>query len=62
MRSFDAGAFQQAALMMDQMEASKLAALSPHERAVKLTKQAKDYFDRGSAAGGRAPLSGGGGE
>ncbi len=46
-RSFDAGAFKQAALMMDQMEATKLAALSPHERAVKLTKQAKDYFDRG---------------
>ena len=46
-RSFDAGAFKQAALMMDQMEASKLAALSPHERAVKLTKQAKDYFNRG---------------
>jgi tetratricopeptide (TPR) repeat protein len=46
-RSFDAGAFKQAALMMDQMEATKLAALSPHERAVKLTKQAKDYFNRG---------------
>jgi tetratricopeptide (TPR) repeat protein len=46
-RSFDAGAFKQAALMMDQMEATKLAALSPHERAVKLTRQAKDYFNRG---------------
>jgi tetratricopeptide (TPR) repeat protein len=29
------------------MEATKLAALSPHERAVKLAKQAKDYFNRG---------------
>jgi tetratricopeptide (TPR) repeat protein len=46
-RSFDAGAFKQAALMMDQMEATRLAALSPHERAVKLTAQAKDYFNRG---------------
>jgi tetratricopeptide (TPR) repeat protein len=46
-RTFDAGAFKQAALMMDQMEATRLAALSPHDRAVKLTGQAKDYFDRG---------------
>jgi hypothetical protein len=46
-RTFDAGAFRQAALMMDQMEASRLAALSPHDRAVKLSSQAKGYLDRG---------------
>ena len=46
-RTFDAGAFKQAAIMMDQMEATRLAALPPHERAVKLTSQAKDYFRRG---------------
>ena len=46
-RTFDAGAFRQAALMMDQMESSRLAALSPHDRAVKLSIQAKGYLDRG---------------
>ena len=46
-RTFDAVAFRQAALMMDQMEASRLAALTPHQRAVKLTGQAKDYLNRG---------------
>ena len=46
-RTFDAGAFRQAALMMDQMEASRLAALTPHDRAVKLSGQAKGYLDRG---------------
>jgi tetratricopeptide (TPR) repeat protein/TolB-like protein len=46
-RGFDAVAFRQAALMMDQMEASRLAVLTPHERALKLTGQAKDYLDRG---------------
>ncbi len=46
-RTFDAVAFRQAALMMDQMEASRLAALSPHDRAVKLNGQAKEYLDRG---------------
>jgi tetratricopeptide (TPR) repeat protein len=46
-RTFDAVAFRQAALMMDQMEATRLAALTPHERAVKLTGQAKDYLNRG---------------
>ena len=46
-RNFDAAAFRQAALMMDQMEASRLAALSPHDRALKLTSQAKEYLDRG---------------
>jgi tetratricopeptide (TPR) repeat protein len=46
-RSFDAGAFRQAAGMMDQMEAARLAELNPHDRAAKLTAQAKDYLDRG---------------
>jgi tetratricopeptide (TPR) repeat protein/TolB-like protein len=46
-RSFDAVAFRQAAVVMDQMEGSRLAALSPHERALKLTDQAKEYLDRG---------------
>jgi tetratricopeptide (TPR) repeat protein len=46
-RTFDAVAFRQAALMMDQMEASRLAALSPHDRAMKLNSQAKEYLDRG---------------
>jgi tetratricopeptide (TPR) repeat protein len=46
-RSFDAQAFRQAALMMDQMDASRLAALSPRERAQKLDLQARDYLDRG---------------
>lgn len=46
-RTFDAGAFKQAAIVMDQMEATRLAALSPHERALKLAGQAKDYFNRG---------------
>jgi tetratricopeptide (TPR) repeat protein len=46
-RTFDAVAFRQAALMMDQMEAARLAALTPHERAVKLAGHAKDYLNRG---------------
>ena len=46
-RSFDAQAFRQAAQMMDQVEASRLAALSPRQRAQKLAVQAKDYLDRG---------------
>lgn len=46
-RTFDAGAFKQAAQMMDAMEATRLAALSPHDRAVKLAGQAKEYFNRG---------------
>jgi tetratricopeptide (TPR) repeat protein len=32
--------------MMEEMEATRLAALPPHERAVKLTAQAKEYFNR----------------
>ncbi len=46
-RNFDAVAFRQAALMMDQMEASRLAVLTPRERAQKLAGQARDYLDRG---------------
>jgi tetratricopeptide (TPR) repeat protein len=46
-RNFDAQAFRQAALMVDQLEASRLAALSPHQRAQMLTAQAADYLDRG---------------
>jgi tetratricopeptide (TPR) repeat protein len=46
-RTFDAGAFRQAAQMMDQIETTRLAALPPHERAVKLTGRAREYFNRG---------------
>ena len=46
-RTFDAVAFRQAAVMMDQMGAARLAALAPQERAVKLTAQARDFLDRG---------------
>jgi tetratricopeptide (TPR) repeat protein len=46
-RTFDAVAFRQAALVLDQMEASRLAALSPHQRALNLAGQAKDYLGRG---------------
>ena len=46
-RNFDAVAFHQAALMLDQMDASRLAALPPLQRAQKLSGQAKDYLDRG---------------
>ncbi len=47
MRSFDARAFRQAALMLDQVDASRLAALPPLDRAQELSKKAKDYLDRG---------------
>ncbi|MGA9462336.1 MAG: tetratricopeptide repeat protein, partial [Terracidiphilus sp.] len=46
-RTFDAAAFRQAAGMMDQVQATRLAALTPHDRAVNLAGQAKDYLDRG---------------
>ena len=46
-RRFDAMAFRQAAAMMDQMEAARLAALKPLERARTLAAQAKGYLDRG---------------
>jgi tetratricopeptide (TPR) repeat protein len=46
-RTFDAGAFKQAAQMMDEMEATRLAALPRRERALKLAKRAREYFNRG---------------
>ena len=46
-RNFNAVAFRQAAMMLDQVEATRLAALTPLERAQKLAGQAKDYLDRG---------------
>jgi tetratricopeptide (TPR) repeat protein len=46
-RSFDAVAFRQAALMMDQMDAARQAALTPQKRAQELASQAGDYLDRG---------------
>jgi tetratricopeptide (TPR) repeat protein len=46
-RGFDAVAFRQVALMLDQVQASRLAALPPRERAQKLSEQAKEYLDRG---------------
>ena len=46
-RSFDAQAFRQAALMLDQVEAAGLAALPPQDRAKKLAGQAQGFLDRG---------------
>jgi len=46
-RTFDAVAFRQAALMLDQMDAARLAQLTPQVRAQKLAGQAKDYLNRG---------------
>jgi tetratricopeptide (TPR) repeat protein len=46
-RTFDAAAFHQAAVMMDQMGAARLAALPPQERAQKLSSQAHEYLEHG---------------
>lgn len=46
-RGFDAVAFRQAAIMLDQMEESRLAALSPQQRAQTLSTQAREYLSRG---------------
>jgi len=46
-RNFDAGAFRQAAQMLDQMDGARLAELTPRQRALKLSSQAKDYLGRG---------------
>jgi tetratricopeptide (TPR) repeat protein len=46
-RGFDAAAFRQAALMLDQMDAARQAALSPQQRAKELAGQARDFLDRG---------------
>jgi tetratricopeptide (TPR) repeat protein len=46
-RTFDAAAFKQAAAMLDEMNAGRLAALTPRERARTLCAQAKGFLDRG---------------
>ena len=46
-RTFDAAAFRQAAAVMDQMDAARLAALSPADQAKKLCAEATDYLNRG---------------
>ncbi|MGC9225073.1 MAG: tetratricopeptide repeat protein [Terracidiphilus sp.] len=46
-RTFDATAFKQAAAMMDEMNARRLAALDPPQRAQALCAQAKGFLDRG---------------
>ncbi len=46
-RSFDVAGFRQAFAMLNQMEAARLAALPPPERAERLSAQAKGYLDRG---------------
>ncbi len=46
-RTFDANAFRQAAQMLDQMDAARMAALDPGQRAQRLCAQAHGYLDRG---------------
>jgi tetratricopeptide (TPR) repeat protein len=46
-RSFDETAFRQAAAMLDEVNAGRLAALTPHDRAQRLSTQAKGFLDRG---------------
>ena len=46
-RGFDAVAFRQAAVVMEQMEASRLQALTPQQRAHTLATRARDYLSRG---------------
>lgn len=46
-RGFDAVAFRQAAVMLDQMEAARLETLSPDQRAHTLAAKAADYLSRG---------------
>ncbi|MDR3754807.1 MAG: tetratricopeptide repeat protein [Terracidiphilus sp.] len=46
-RGFDAAAFKQAATVMDQMDAGRLAALPSRDRARALCAQSKVYLDRG---------------
>ena len=46
-RSFDEAAFRQAAAMLDEMNAGRLAALTPRDRARALCTQAKGFLDRG---------------
>jgi tetratricopeptide (TPR) repeat protein/TolB-like protein len=46
-RTFDANAFRQAAVMLDQVDATHLAALTTHEQALKICEQAGGYLRRG---------------
>ncbi len=46
-RGFNAAAFHQAELMIDQVEAARLGALAPPERAERLIAQAHDYLEHG---------------
>jgi tetratricopeptide (TPR) repeat protein/nucleotide-binding universal stress UspA family protein len=46
-RTFDAAAFRQAAVVLDEMTAGRLAALTPRERSRALCTQAKAFLDRG---------------
>ncbi|HKF46070.1 MAG TPA: tetratricopeptide repeat protein [Terracidiphilus sp.] len=46
-RGFDAVAFRQAAVMLDQVEAARLETLSPQQRAHTLAGQAREYLSRG---------------
>ena len=46
-RTFDAAAFRQAVQMLDQVDAARLAELTPLEQAQKLSAQAKGFLDRG---------------
>jgi tetratricopeptide (TPR) repeat protein len=46
-RGFDAVAFRQAAVMINQMEDARLTALSPEQRAQALAAKARDYLSRG---------------
>jgi len=46
-RSFNAMAFKQAAAMLDEMNAKRMAAMTPRDQARALCAQAKGYLDRG---------------
>ncbi|WP_058189845.1 tetratricopeptide repeat protein [Terracidiphilus gabretensis] len=46
-RTFDASAFRQAAVMMDQMQSARFDALAPEQRAQALVLRARDYLSRG---------------
>ena len=46
-RTFDASAFRQAAVMMDQIQSARFDALAPDQRAQALVLRARDYLSRG---------------
>ncbi len=46
-RTFDAAAFRQAAMMLDEMDAARLAKLPSQDQAQRLSAQARTYLDRG---------------